>query len=454
MFTALRTLLTRWLGPSDPADRAVSAATGESLIPESDLADEHSAVHVPYDEKLLERARTQWQFGEWESLAELELDQFEHHPERGKIALLTAAGLIQTGEAGKARAFVRLAQDWGVTKKMISRVLIAGVHNTLGRAAAANGQEQRALGHFEASVATGTPGVDARLMGETRIIRESTKMGLLPQAAKFIGSQLNHAKKSGSVDSSRLSILETELELVNHELSLALQRNQLTHRNNNHGNLEEGSAEWLAALKQKAVSQLGQDLWVLEISDYKRNGFFVEFGATDGILLSNTWLLEKEFGWQGICAEPNPVFYERLKRNRSCFVSNQYIGRTTGEEVEFIFADAYGGSVEYADDDSHMEKRRAYQEAGHTAMVTSTSLHDFLIQHNAPEFIDYISIDTEGSEYEILRDFPFDKWDIRLLTVEHNFTEKRKDIQKLLESHGYKYQKAQFDDWFEKVRLA
>ena len=51
--------------------------------------------------------------------------------------------------------------------------------------------------------------------------------------------------------------------------------------------------------------------------------------------------------------------------------------------------------------------------------------------------IDYLSIDTEGSEYEILAAFPFEDWDIRLITVEHNFTPMREDIRTLLERHGY-----------------
>ena len=82
--------------------------------------------------------------------------------------------------------------------------------------------------------------------------------------------------------------------------------------------------------------------------------------------------------------------------------------------------------------------------------MTAISLNDFLEQHNAPREIDYLSIDTEGSEFEILEDFPFEQWNIRLLTIEHNFTQRRADIRALLERQGYRCTEQQWDDWYEK----
>lgn len=175
----------------------------------------------------------------------------------------------------------------------------------------------------------------------------------------------------------------------------------------------------------------------------------MEFGATDGVLLSNTFLLEKEFGWQGICAEPNPKFQVQLKNNRNCIVSDQCIAGESGKKVGFIFAGAFGGMEQYADDDQHREKRKAYQAAGEVATLTTVSLRDFLKQHGAPYEIDYLSIDTEGSEYEILAAFPFDTWKIQLITVEHNFTKRRADIRALLEKKGYQCIEMQWDDWYE-----
>lgn len=409
-------------------------------------------MFVPYDENLLERARTQWQFGDWVSLSQLDRDTFQHHPDRAKLALLAAAGQMQLGDMQAARQLTRLAQEWGCSKRIISQILIAGVHNTLGRAALSNCQEQEAIRHFETAIAIATPQTDLRLFGQARTIRETAALGLLPQAARLMGDELS-AMKHATLETSRLNIFETELELLKHELSLAQQRQQLLHPTSaaTAEPLVEGGAAWLDALKKKSVSQLGQDLWVLEKTAYKREGYFVEFGATDGVLLSNTWLLEKGFDWQGICAEPNPKLFSQLKKNRECIVSDAYIGGETGEIVNFILADAYGSSEQYASDDSHSAKRAHYREAGLVTTLTAISLDDFLTKQGAPPDIDYLSIDTEGSELDILQSFPFDKWRIRLLTVEHNFTQRRDDIYALLSRHGYRRTESQWDDWYEKI---
>lgn len=480
VFTALRALVSRWFGlPSQNAGRGVTAPTQsvpdflrahpqspvrpESFekIEASSAEQDHGTFEgltrtghpVPYDENLLERSRTQWQFGDWHSLAKLDREKLKHHPDRAKLALLAAAGHLQTGNPNAARPFVRLAQDWGCSKKLVSQLLVAGLHNSLGRAALANGQDERARRHFEDAIRVALPKADNKLFSEARAVREAAKLGLLPQAAKLMSDQLVAIGQQGSLDRSRLRIFATELDLLHHELSLAQQRQQILSPNAaTNTSLEEiSAAEWRARLAQKSVSQLGQDLWVLEKSGYKRGGFFVEFGATDGVLLSNTWLLEKEFGWSGICAEPNPKFYEQLKANRHCAVSRACIAGETASQVDFILADAYGCIAKYAQNDMHGDKRAAYQAAGQIARLATISLDEFLAEHAAPDVIDYLSIDTEGSEFEILSAFPFEKWHIKLITVEHNFTPQRIAIRQLLQGKGYRCTEQQFDDWYEQV---
>lgn len=133
---------------------------------------------IPYDENLLERARTQWQFGDWDSLSKLGRNTLQHHPDRAKLALLVAAGHMQQGDTQSARQFTQFAQDWGCSKKLVGQVLIAGVYNSLGRASAVIGEELRALKHFETAIAIGTPGSEMRLITQARVGQQLAQLGL------------------------------------------------------------------------------------------------------------------------------------------------------------------------------------------------------------------------------------------------------------------------------------
>lgn len=137
---------------------------------------------VPYDEYLLERARTQWQFGDWESLIQLDRETLQHHPDRAKLALLAAAGLLQTGNDAEAREFILLAQDWGVARMLIAQILVAGVYNSLGRAAIAARQQSRSFQHFEKAISIGMPGSHAKLLTQARISEQLSQMNISAQA--------------------------------------------------------------------------------------------------------------------------------------------------------------------------------------------------------------------------------------------------------------------------------
>lgn len=178
--------------PAGYDSQMVEAMTMGDHIP-ADAADAGSTdiprKGVPYDETLLERARTQWQFGDWASLAKLDHDSIEYHPDRAKLALLAACGHMQLGNHSASRQFLRFARDWRCSKKLITQLLISGVHNSLGKAAAIVGEEQQALGHFEAAVHTGTPGAEARLFAPARISMQLMQLNLsTPQTGLLTGA--------------------------------------------------------------------------------------------------------------------------------------------------------------------------------------------------------------------------------------------------------------------------
>ena len=100
--------------------------------------------------------------------------------------------------------------------------------------------------------------------------------------------------------------------------------------------LNQNSRELIAPFMPYSKSQLAQDLFALAFSDSLKAKFFVEFGATDGINGSNTWLLEKKLGWNGILAEPAKVWHKNLTANRKCNIETKCIAKKSGEIYEFL----------------------------------------------------------------------------------------------------------------------
>ena len=199
------------------------------------------------------------------------------------------------------------------------------------------------------------------------------------------------------------------------------------------------------ALFPSSRSQLRQDVFVLGMSGFKRQGFFVEFGATNGLDLSNTALLEQNFGWTGILAEPARQWHTDLRANRSATIDTRCVWRESGAHLDFTEAQRgeNSGLTQF------MKKRR--QIRGNTYSVETITLTELLQSHGAPQVIDYLSIDTEGSEFDILKAFDFDSYRFRVITVEHNFAPQRSDIYRILTEHGYKRvaeTASRFDDWY------
>ncbi|MDQ3457184.1 MAG: FkbM family methyltransferase [Actinomycetota bacterium] len=189
----------------------------------------------------------------------------------------------------------------------------------------------------------------------------------------------------------------------------------------------------------RSHSYQGQDLFVLEILDGMRGGFFVDSGASNGVNGSNTKLLEEEFGWTGLCIEPNADLFAQLVRNRNCVCLDYCIYDREGS-VEFVeVANVYGGILEQYDPE-HLRLVTSMLGAGGqlpTRLKPARTIGSVLREHAAPAVVDYWSLDTEGSELSILRSFPFDEYVVRVLTVEHNYSPARERLRGLLERRGY-----------------
>ena len=209
--------------------------------------------------------------------------------------------------------------------------------------------------------------------------------------------------------------------------------------------LPEQTNTELLALSHHSRSQCGQDLFALLESGFKRNGYFVEFGATDGVTLSNSFLMEKEFEWSGILAEPARRWHRDLKANRSCHIETDCVWRESNSVLTFDEAD--WGELSRARTPGSSDAN----PKGRTYSVKTISLSDLLAKYGAPRVIDFLSIDTEGSEFEILNSFDFSEYQFKVIACEHNHEPRREQIFSLLTANGYvrKFERiSSYDDWY------
>jgi FkbM family methyltransferase len=218
-----------------------------------------------------------------------------------------------------------------------------------------------------------------------------------------------------------------------------------------HADDESRFLDFCSGHLRKSRSQLFQDILALYETGSKRGGYFVEFGATDGVDISNTVLLEREYGWSGILAEPARYWHADLRRNRNCAISTECVWHTSGETL--LFNEAPDKVLSTIDAMSSQDYHGAAREDGQRYEVKTISLVDLLRRHNAPKVIDFLSVDTEGSEFDILSAFDFERYDVGLIAVEHNYTPARGKLHLLLSSKGYSLKfpgLSKYDSWYVK----
>ncbi len=399
----------------------------------------------------LQRAMKCWMDGDWPLLAVQHASLIAPDGDRGLTAAYVVAAHHFCDDNDAARSWAGVALEWGCPLAYLAKVLTASMYITLARMASLAGDVDRARAHMS-KTADPISGEKSKAFADARLSKELAALGLLQTSVMVVGEDLQQIidQPLRTVARHRINILKSELIQIRQQLALHQSRGQL-------GGGRDGAADNSSdqeSIKQHSMSQLGQDLWVLERTGYKRNGFFVEFGATDGVLLSNTFLLEKMFGWTGLLSEPNPEYFADLKKHRSAKALDACIAGKSGEIVDFVLADEFGGIKDYISDDRHASRRESYAQLPENVLRLETvSLDEFLRQNEAPFQIDYISVDSEGSELDILRAFPFEKWDVSLWTVEHNFTKNRDEIFKIMTSNGYLRKEVRFDDWYYKVNV-
>jgi len=203
-------------------------------------------------------------------------------------------------------------------------------------------------------------------------------------------------------------------------------------------------------------SQFDQDKYLIEtFFKDKTDGVFLEVGCIDGIHYSNSLMFE-EMGWNGLCIEPSPKTFKMLKQNRKCICENVAVSNVKGiakfREITGYW-DGLSGLVDKYDPrhpghcqwvnngQSNSETISYEQTVCHSEIieVETETLSNLLEKHKLYD-IDFATIDTEGGEYEILQGIDFDRFNIKVILVENNYSNDNYDsVRDLLLKNGYKY---------------
>jgi hypothetical protein len=193
--------------------------------------------------------------------------------------------------------------------------------------------------------------------------------------------------------------------------------------------------------KKSSKSQIFQDLFAYFFSGCKKNGIFIEIGGGNGVDLSNTYILEKNFKWKGVICEPDIRLHSNILTKRKCFLETKPVSNSLNKNIYFYFKGLYDSYTSFHADPSAKK-------------LKSISLNNLIKKYQLGKNIDYISIDTEGNELDIIKNFNFNKYNVKIFTIEHNFKQKiREKIYKILIKNNYqrmfKYI-SYMDDWYIK----
>ena len=208
--------------------------------------------------------------------------------------------------------------------------------------------------------------------------------------------------------------------------------------------------------KNEIKSQLYQDVFASFVVGDKFDKTFFEFGATNGISLSNSYMLENLLNWKGALSEPSPQWHNALKKNRpNTNILTDCVWSKSDLELDFFVSDVgeLSSLNEFKESDkSSMPGNTSIRlKNGKIISVKTISLNDVIEKEFKFKTPSYISIDTEGSEYEILKFFDFKKFRPVVFTVEHNFTELQLKIDELMKANDYVrvFKKiTKFDAWY------
>ena len=207
----------------------------------------------------------------------------------------------------------------------------------------------------------------------------------------------------------------------------------------------------------KSYSQIKQDVILYEKYFHKLNtpGIFVEVGAHDGVSGSNTYAYEKQLGWNGLCFEPIPSVFDKLQKNRKCKCYQNAVFDKNNQSIPFLVGIGYTEMLSGILDTqhpSHIQRiNNEIQQMGgsKTIIDVDTITLESALSKNNIKHVNYLSVDTEGSELQVLRGINFDEVFIDVIDVENNYPDSFVDVKNFLITKGFRHEfSIQWDEIF------
>ena len=185
---------------------------------------------------------------------------------------------------------------------------------------------------------------------------------------------------------------------------------------------------WRYNIPLSRKEEFGIDM-MLEDKLPHRDGFYVELGANDGVGFSNSYYFEVNKGWKGVLIEPAPNLYLSCVKRRGAnnvVFCNACVPFDYNEEfVRMKYCDSMTISdnldLDIGDHDKFVEDGDQYLNEGESTFIfgaKSATLNSLLKEAEAPALIDFLSLDVEGAELDVLRGVDFTKYNFRYMVIE------------------------------------
>ncbi len=194
-------------------------------------------------------------------------------------------------------------------------------------------------------------------------------------------------------------------------------------------------------------SQLGEDVLLFQLLDGQLDGVFVEVGAFDGFSLAVSYAFDA-MGWEGLLIEPVPPNFELCRRNRPfAHVVNAALSRPGAEGTATMLhvKDEYGdqgGALSHLEAMTGREEVAGARKFGHVKYEVPVRTMDSVLEEAQGWLngrrIDFVCIDVEGHESELIEGFNVGRWRPRVVVIEDNLRGKNPAVQRQMEAHGYK----------------